>query len=378
VEAIAMSALPAIPEPSTLDAEDAAALALRVERWLAATDDLKLVDECRARVAAIEAYLAKRGEPIGEIQRAARLTEIRIGELLGPAPGRGRAEMNTHAHSFIPRLRKEFRGEAADRDLTIKVVQELITPEPEHDGWQPTASRRAVLERVVPILKRRDRQQADGDARLIVAGEHQIVEGESWMMILGDFREVLGDMAPGSVHAIVSDPPYPRESLPLWGDLGEHAARLLLPQGISVTLTGQLWLPEVLRLLDGHLTYAWTYCQLLPGSNSRIGGRQIRQAWKPWLAYSKGAWPVGLIDPHADVLPEVPKAKGDYHWQQTIAPAQFLIERLTPRDGLILDPFAGVASYGVAAIQAGRGFVGVERDEERFEKACERLKAAAT
>lgn len=42
---------------------------------------------------------------------------------------------------------------------------------------------------------------------------------------------------------------------------------------------------------------------------------------------------------------------------------------------LVLDPFAGSGSTGVAALRTGRRFVGVELDPDHFALACERLQA---
>lgn len=42
----------------------------------------------------------------------------------------------------------------------------------------------------------------------------------------------------------------------------------------------------------------------------------------------------------------------------------------------ILDPFAGSGTTGVAAVQMGRHFIGIEKDERYFEIACERLDLA--
>lgn len=39
----------------------------------------------------------------------------------------------------------------------------------------------------------------------------------------------------------------------------------------------------------------------------------------------------------------------------------------------VLDPFAGVASTGVAAIELNRKFIGIENDQRFFEASCERL-----
>jgi site-specific DNA-methyltransferase (adenine-specific) len=101
--------------------------------------------------------------------------------------------------------------------------------------------------------------------------------------------------------------------------------------------------------------------------------RHIGQTWKPWLAFSNGAWPSGRVDWHPDTLDGAPMAKTRYHWEQSSGPAAQLIHFLAPENGLVLDPFAGTASYGVAALVLGRRFVGIEPDAKRFAQCTERL-----
>jgi len=43
----------------------------------------------------------------------------------------------------------------------------------------------------------------------------------------------------------------------------------------------------------------------------------------------------------------------------------------------ILDPFMGSGTTGVAAIQMGRKFIGIEREVKYFDIACERISRAA-
>jgi site-specific DNA-methyltransferase (adenine-specific) len=44
---------------------------------------------------------------------------------------------------------------------------------------------------------------------------------------------------------------------------------------------------------------------------------------------------------------------------------------------LILDPFMGSGSTGIAAIQLGRKFIGIEREPKYFDIACERIEQAS-
>lgn len=53
----------------------------------------------------------------------------------------------------------------------------------------------------------------------------------------------------------------------------------------------------------------------------------------------------------------------------------YLIRLVTPPGGTVLDPFAGSGSTGVAALEEGMKFVGIEREAEYVEIARSRLGA---
>jgi DNA modification methylase len=103
-------------------------------------------------------------------------------------------------------------------------------------------------------------------------------------------------------------------------------------------------------------------------------GCHVFQTWKPWLVFSNGTWPSGVIDWHEDTTP-ASVAQKSYRWQQDGAPAAYLIEHLTDEGDVVCDPFAGVGSYGEAVVGLGREFVGCEADAGRFAKAVERLRS---
>jgi len=198
-------------------------------------------------------------------------------------------------------------------------------------------------------------------------------KGKQWEIMHGDFRDMLASLDDGSVDAIVTDPPYPDEFLPLWGDLAKHALRVLRPGAPLIAWSGQYRLMEVLNHLCGPLRYQWTLCLDLPGSNARFRGTNMIQTWKPIIICTAGQW-----GPHAwekDRVTSPGKDQELYEWQQNPDPAAELIRRYVPEGGLVLDPFTGVGSFGVAALTAGRRFLGVEMNDERHLEACQRLAA---
>jgi predicted methyltransferase len=63
---------------------------------------------------------------------------------------------------------------------------------------------------------------------------------------IGDCRDVLADIADESVALTLTDPPYAKEAEPLYAWLAHFAARVLIPGGAAVFVTGQTS-PGILR-----------------------------------------------------------------------------------------------------------------------------------
>jgi site-specific DNA-methyltransferase (adenine-specific)/modification methylase len=61
--------------------------------------------------------------------------------------------------------------------------------------------------------------------------------------------------------------------------------------------------------------------------------------------------------------------------QKPLEVMKWVIE-LCPKSETILDPFMGSGTTGVAAIQMGRKFIGIEREPKYFEIACKRIEQA--
>jgi DNA modification methylase len=69
-------------------------------------------------------------------------------------------------------------------------------------------------------------------------------------------------------------------------------------------------------------------------------------------------------------------AEGKEHpTQKPLGLMTWCIEHASPCD-LILDPFMGSGTTGVAAIQMGRSFIGIEREPKYFDIACRRIEQA--
>jgi hypothetical protein len=82
---------------------------------------------------------------------------------------------------------------------------------------------------------------------------------------VGDLDEVLTDVPDGSVHLIVTDPPYVKDMMDAWPKLARVAARVLRDDGLLIAYTGQWYLPLILNNLSERLDYHWTFALLHSG-----------------------------------------------------------------------------------------------------------------
>jgi site-specific DNA-methyltransferase (adenine-specific) len=55
---------------------------------------------------------------------------------------------------------------------------------------------------------------------------------------------------------------------------------------------------------------------------------------------------------------------------------EYLIKLVTPKGGVVLDPFMGSGSTGKAAIKNDFNFIGIEREKEYFDIAKTRIEHA--
>jgi site-specific DNA-methyltransferase (adenine-specific) len=71
--------------------------------------------------------------------------------------------------------------------------------------------------------------------------------------------------------------------------------------------------------------------------------------------------------------------RGEGNIHPTVKPLalmRYLVRLVTRKGGIVLDPFMGSGTTGVAAIQEGMNFVGIEKDPHYYEIASERIHKA--
>jgi 16S rRNA G966 N2-methylase RsmD len=197
-------------------------------------------------------------------------------------------------------------------------------------------------------------------------------KGSNWRMEKKSCLDVLNEEAE-SIDCIITDPPYPRKFLPCFDDLGKVASHILKPGGSLIIMCGQSYLPEIISALCAYLTWHWCVAYLTPGGQAvQLFPRSINTFWKPLLWFQKGKYCGPWI---GDVCrsPTNNNDKRFHQWGQSELGMLDIVDRFTQPGALVLDPFAGAGTTGIACLALDRSFIGYDIDETHATVARGRL-----
>jgi 16S rRNA G966 N2-methylase RsmD len=220
------------------------------------------------------------------------------------------------------------------------------------------------------LQKQAKRNQIVASARNS-ASDSQLQNGIT--LLHGDFREHTLKIPDGSVDLIFTDPPYPKEYLPLYHDLASAASRILKNGGSLVTYANHCLVPEITKIMeDSGLNRQWILAVKLSGPFAHFHPKKVSIKWKPLLWFVKGD-KTNSLDYISDFIESKPAEKVTFEWEQNTIEAEHIISRLTVEGQTVCDPMMGEGTSGVAATKLGRRFVGIEIGLERFDVAKARI-----
>ncbi|WP_347467548.1 DNA-methyltransferase [Burkholderia stagnalis] len=226
----------------------------------------------------------------------------------------------------------------------------------------------------------------------------------------GDALQFLPDLA--GVHALITDPPYSSGGQ-FRSDraLGVHAkyvqsdsGNLALPEfsGDNRDQRGfhfwsALWSGAALRAcVPGAVACVFTDWRQLPVTTDYLqAGGWVWRGVVPWVKTSARPQPGRFraqceyvvwgsagtmpLDRGVDVLPGfyeyASPARREHVTQKPLGLMADLL-RIVPPGSTVLDPFMGSGTTGVAAVQCGHDFVGIELSPHIFDSACRRIEEA--
>lgn len=231
-----------------------------------------------------------------------------------------------------------------------------------------------------------------------------VLDGQKrWAVVCADNSVVLPMLPEKSVAHVVTDPPYEAEAHTL--ARRQRSAGVVDVLAIEFAPIGSkeraAVAREIVRLSAG---WALAFCQVEAiaawrESFTAAGAKWVRgQAWvKPdsapqftgdrpaqgyeciataWAGVGRMAWNGG--GKRGVYIHEIGTHGGEKNPHPTTKPLPLMLELaelFTDPDELVLDPFAGSGTTGVACLRLGRRFIGIERDTKYATVARERLQA---
>jgi len=190
-------------------------------------------------------------------------------------------------------------------------------------------------------------------------------------LILGDCRDVLPTL--GKADAVVTDPPYGigtgktpvgKDGL-VWGvqEWDKAIVPDIVPMLIEAGETVVIWGGNYYPLPPTRCWLAWDKCQ----PDAWYSTAHFELAWTN-LNRNARRWRMSQVAAYGQMDKQHPS-------QKPLALMKWVFDQIPPAQ-TILDPFMGSGTTGVAAVQMGRDFIGVEREEKYFDIACKRIEDA--
>mgnify|MGYP000901441294 CR=1 FL=1 len=194
-------------------------------------------------------------------------------------------------------------------------------------------------------------------------------------LYLGDCLEVMRSMPDKSVDAVITDPPYGIADI--WKGGASHGwgvARLATQKRNSWDIKpAKEYFDEMLRVADKVIIWGGNYFEL-PTSRGWLVWNKPERNFS--LAEAELAWtnipmPIRVIDyRRSDPDREHPT-------QKPVGVMRFSLEKAKlPENATVFDPFMGSGTTGVACVQTGRNFIGIEIDPTYFAIAEKRIAEA--
>jgi hypothetical protein len=195
--------------------------------------------------------------------------------------------------------------------------------------------------------------------RNITAAMKTHVRGEG--IHTGHMSQLFQILDDDTADLFITDPPWERDALPLYTDLGKLAQQKLKPGGFCLVLCGQMYLDEIVARLSESLEWYWLCAVRFDGSHARIWPRKVSNNFKPILMFTKRPAPKQAENQWVvDLLNRASADKAHHKHGQTGNDSQYFIEQLTLPGQLVVDPFVGGGTTPEICKKIGRRFIGTE------------------
>lgn len=196
-------------------------------------------------------------------------------------------------------------------------------------------------------------------------------------LYLGDCRDVLPTLDP--VDLVCTDPPY-GISAAKRGTIGTSKKGVVVDYG-KADWDNEPIAAETLAAVRAagkwNIVFGGNYYECPPASCWLVWDKcntgDFADCELAWTNLPKAVRRIRYL--WNGMIREPGAQRGDHPTQKPLEVMKWCIGH-APQSDTILDPFMGSGTTGVAAIQLGKAFIGIEREERYFEAACRRIREA--
>jgi site-specific DNA-methyltransferase (adenine-specific)/modification methylase len=198
----------------------------------------------------------------------------------------------------------------------------------------------------------------------------------------GDCREILPTL--GKVDAVVTDPPYGIQvdkNMSKQGGTryGVAAAAKRQYDATDWDYAPPRWLLDQLRdMSTWQIVFGGNYFDLPPSRCWLVWDKKVNGEFADCeLAWTNLEKPVRRIEwMWNGMLRRGGESRSIHPTQKPLEVMRWCLAQLPDSCELILDPFMGSGTTGMAAVKLGKKFIGIERHQPYFDLACQRIAEA--
>jgi DNA modification methylase len=199
-------------------------------------------------------------------------------------------------------------------------------------------------------------------------------------LYLGDCRDVLPTL--GKVDAVVTDPPYGIGADAAMHKAGgsKHGAALAAKRHYTPTdwdsaPPSRELIEEIVSLSAHAVLFGGNYFGLPASRCWLVWDKEVNGEFADCeLAWTNIDKPVRRIKHMWNgMLRKGQEERNEHPTQKPLEVMKWAIGHVPSPAQTILDPFMGSGTTGVAAVQMGRDFIGIEREPSYFDIACKRI-----
>ena len=205
----------------------------------------------------------------------------------------------------------------------------------------------------------------------------------------GDCLKLMKDIPDESVDMILTDPPYgvtrcKWDKVQLFEPMWEEYRRIIKPNGCIAIFAGEPFSSALVQSNLKMYRYELIWKKDIHSDFLNAKRKPLKIHDKIQIYYEKQPTykmhsyeaKSGITERYPTTVLELKREVGIHPTQKPVPLLAWLIRTYTDAGNVVLDSFMGSGSTGVACVQEGRNFIGIEQERRYFEIAQRRIEEA--